>query len=106
MSGEYVFKTMPEPGPANYPTRIAVIGDLGLTYNSTSTIDHLRQNNPDLVLLVGDLSYANLYITNGTGSDDYGRSFGDTTPIHETYQPRWDMWQRCIFCPVSIYEAA
>jgi len=94
MSGEYVFKTLPEPGPANYPTRIAVIGDLGLTYNSTSTIDHLRQNNPDLVLMVGDLSYANLYVTNGTGSDDYGRSFGKITPIHETYQPRWDMWQR------------
>ncbi|KAG0623436.1 hypothetical protein M758_3G174500 [Ceratodon purpureus] len=96
MSDEHAFKTLPAPGPSSYPTRIAIIGDLGLTYNSTSTVDHMRENNPDLVLMVGDLSYANLYITNGTGTSDYGQTFGKITPIHETYQPRWDMWQRMI----------
>lgn len=95
MSGEHSFTTLPATGPANYPKRIAIIGDLGLTYNSTSTVDHVAENNPDLILMVGDMSYANLYITNGTGSSSYGQAFGKDTPIHETYQPRWDMWQRC-----------
>lgn len=93
MSDIYSFKTMPVSGPRSYPSRIAVVGDLGLTYNSSSTINHLKRNKPDLVLMVGDLSYANLYLTNGTSSDCYSGSFPDT-PIHETYQPRWDYWGR------------
>ncbi|KAL6526667.1 Purple acid phosphatase 15 [Orobanche gracilis] len=93
MSAIYYFKTMPISSPKSYPSRIAVMGDLGLTYNSTSTIEHLSSNKPDLVLLVGDVCYANLYLTNGTGSDCYSCSFPDT-PIHETYQPRWDYWGR------------
>ncbi|OVA06852.1 Phosphoesterase domain [Macleaya cordata] len=87
------FKTMPVSGPRSYPERIAIVGDLGLTYNTTSTISHLISNNPDVVLLVGDVTYANLYLTNGTGSDCYSCSFSHT-PIHETYQPRWDYWGR------------
>jgi phosphodiesterase/alkaline phosphatase D-like protein len=92
LSKELSFTTLPPPGPASYPTTIAVIGDLGLTYNSTSTFDHIVQNNPDLVLLVGDFVYADLYVTNGTGA----RSFSDFTdaPARETYQPRWDLWGR------------
>ncbi|KAL0358408.1 UNVERIFIED_CONTAM: Purple acid phosphatase 15 [Sesamum angustifolium] len=93
MSEIYYFKTMPISTPKSYPSRIAVVGDLGLTYNSTSTIEHLTSNKPDLVLMIGDLCYANLYLTNGTGSDCYSCSFPDT-PIHETYQPRWDYWGR------------
>ncbi|KAF8394095.1 hypothetical protein HHK36_020300 [Tetracentron sinense] len=93
MSGISFFKTMPVSGPHSYPRRIAVVGDLGLTYNMTSTIGHLISNQPDLILLVGDVTYANLYLTNGTGSDCYSCSFAQT-PIHETYQPRWDYWGR------------
>ncbi|EPS72247.1 purple acid phosphatase, partial [Genlisea aurea] len=93
MSKIYSFKTMPVSSPKTYPRRIAIVGDLGLTYNTTSTINHMRSNEPDLVLLLGDVSYANLYLTNGTGSDCYSCSFSDT-PIHETYQPRWDYWGR------------
>ncbi|XP_042513597.1 purple acid phosphatase 15 [Macadamia integrifolia] len=93
MSKIYSFRTMPVSSPQSYPTRIAVVGDLGLTYNTTSTISHLIHNSPDLVLLVGDVTYANLYLTNGTGSDCYSCSFSNT-PIHETYQPRWDYWGR------------
>lgn len=93
MSKIFSFKTMPISSPKNYPDRIAVIGDLGLTYNTTTTISHLISNKPDLVLLVGDVTYANLYLTNGTGSDSYSSSFPHT-PIHETYQPRWDYWGR------------
>lgn len=93
MSDIYHFRTMPVSGPRSYPNRIAVVGDLGLTYNTTDTIRNLKSNKPDLVLLVGDVSYANLYRTNGTGSDCYDCSFPES-PIHETYQPRWDYWGR------------
>lgn len=93
MSSTYYFKTMPASGPKSYPSRIAIVGDLGLTYNTTSTVDHVIGNNPDLILLVGDVCYANLYLTNGTGADCYSCSFSQT-PIHETYQPRWDYWGR------------
>ncbi|KAJ6860299.1 purple acid phosphatase 15-like isoform X1 [Populus alba x Populus x berolinensis] len=93
MSSTYYFKTMPASGPKSYPSRIAIVGDLGLTYNTTSTVDHMIGNNPDLILLVGDVCYANLYLTNGTGADCYSCSFSQT-PIHETYQPRWDYWGR------------
>ncbi|XP_057534794.1 purple acid phosphatase 15 [Amaranthus tricolor] len=93
MSGLFHFRTMPIPGPNSYPAKIAVFGDLGLTYNSTATISHVASNNPDLLLLVGDVTYANLYLTNGTGSDCYSCSFPQS-PIHETYQPRWDYWGR------------
>ncbi|KAK9733921.1 hypothetical protein RND81_04G101100 [Saponaria officinalis] len=93
MSGIHHFTTMPAPGPKNYPGKIAIVGDLGLTYNTTTTISHISSNKPDLLLLVGDVTYANLYLTNGTGSDCYSCSFSQT-PIHETYQPRWDYWGR------------
>ncbi|KAE9607950.1 hypothetical protein Lal_00003681 [Lupinus albus] len=93
MSDIHYFRTMPDSGPKSYPSRIAVVGDMGLTYNTTSTVNHMISNHPDLILLVGDACYANLYLTNGTGSDCYSCSFNDT-PIHETYQPRWDFWGR------------
>ncbi|KAL9332851.1 hypothetical protein ACSQ67_002461 [Phaseolus vulgaris] len=93
MSDVHYFRTMPVSGPKSYPNRIAVVGDLGLSYNTTSTVDHITSNHPDLILLVGDVSYANLYLTNGTGADCYSCAFPNT-PIHETYQPRWDYWGR------------
>nr|AGL44403.1 calcineurin-like phosphoesterase [Manihot esculenta] len=100
LSGIYSFKTMPVSSASNYPSRIAVMGDLGLTYNTTTTISHVIRNKPELVLLVGDVTYANLYLTNGTGSDCYSCSFSET-PIHETYQPRWDYWGRFMQTLVS-----
>ncbi|XP_031263950.1 purple acid phosphatase 15-like [Pistacia vera] len=93
MSDIYYFRTMPDSNHRSYPSRIAIVGDLGLTYNTTSTVSHMISNHPDLILLVGDVSYANLYLTNGTGADCYSCSFSQT-PIHETYQPRWDYWGR------------
>ncbi|GMP77921.1 hypothetical protein CsSME_00034032 [Camellia sinensis var. sinensis] len=93
MSEVFSFKTMPIHGPKIYPKRIAVVGDLGLTYNTTSTVEHMIQNDPNLILMTGDATYADLYLTNGTGADCYFCAFGHT-PIHETYQPRWDYWGR------------
>ncbi|KAL9237749.1 hypothetical protein vseg_012262 [Gypsophila vaccaria] len=94
MSEEHTFETLPLPGPNSYPRRIAFVGDLGLTHNSTTTIDHVRQNDPSLILMVGDLSYANQYrTTGGKAASCYSCSFPDS-PTRETYQPRWDGWGR------------
>ncbi|KAH9650205.1 Purple acid phosphatase [Citrus sinensis] len=92
MSAEHVFETLPLPSPTSYPHRIAVIGDLGLTSNSSTTVDHLIQNDPSLILMVGDLTYANQYLTTGgKAASCYSCAFPDA-PIRETYQPRWDGW--------------
>lgn len=94
MSSVHYFRTMPShSGSGDYPSRIAVVGGLGLTYNTSTTVDHLLSNHPDLVLLVGGLSYADLYLTNGTLSDCYSCSSPETS-IRQTYQPRWDYWGR------------
>ncbi|XWS09100.1 hypothetical protein CRYUN_Cryun40dG0057200 [Craigia yunnanensis] len=94
MSEEYVFETLPLPGQNSYPRRIAFIGDLGLTRNSSTTIDHLTKNDPSLILMVGDLTYANQYLTTGgKGVSCFSCAFPDA-PIRESYQPRWDGWGR------------
>ncbi|XP_022722886.1 purple acid phosphatase 23 isoform X3 [Durio zibethinus] len=94
MSEEHVFETLPLPGHSSYPRRIAVIGDLGLTRNSSTTIDHLTKNDPSLILMVGDLTYANQYLTTGgKGVPCFSCAFPDA-PIRESYQPRWDGWGR------------
>jgi phosphodiesterase/alkaline phosphatase D-like protein len=94
MSEEHVFETLPLPSPNAYPHRIAIIGDLGLTSNSSTTIDHVIVNDPSMILMVGDLTYANQYLTTGgKGAPCYSCAFPDA-PIRETYQPRWDGWGR------------
>ncbi|KAJ4881631.1 purple acid phosphatase 23 [Raphanus sativus] len=94
MSEEISFVTLPLPSKDSYPHRIAFVGDLGLTSNTTTTIDHLMDNDPSLVVIVGDLTYANQYrTTGGKGASCFSCSFPDA-PIRETYQPRWDAWGR------------
>lgn len=94
MSEEHAFETLPLPGPNAFPRRIAVVGDLGLTQNSSTTFDHLTMNDPSLVLMVGDLTYANQYrTTGGEGASCFSCAFPDA-PIRESYQPRWDGWGR------------
>jgi hypothetical protein len=51
---EYSFKTP----PAQLPIAFAVVGDLGQTGWTTSTLQHVQQMNYDVLLLPGDLSYA------------------------------------------------
>nr|GMD70098.1 purple acid phosphatase 23 [Ipomoea batatas] len=85
MSEELVFETLPLPARLHLTS---------LTSNSTTTIDHLIANDPSMVLMVGDLSYANQYLTTGgKGASCYSCQFPDA-PIRETYQPRWDGWGR------------
>ena len=41
-----------------YPIRVGLIADVGQTLNSTQTRDHLTASKPDVILNMGDLSYA------------------------------------------------
>ncbi|KAG5611823.1 hypothetical protein H5410_023104 [Solanum commersonii] len=51
-------------------------------------------NDPSMILMVGDLTYANQYLTTGgKGASCYSCQFLDA-PIRETFQPRWDGWGR------------
>jgi hypothetical protein len=92
-SEEHSFRTLPLPSATSYPARIAIVGDLGLTSNSSTTLDHIIQNDPTLLLVVGDMSYANQYLTTGESASCYSCAF-PTSPTRETYQPHWDHWGR------------
>ncbi|KAF5202885.1 Purple acid phosphatase, partial [Thalictrum thalictroides] len=63
---EFNFKT-PPPG---FPIKFAVVVDLGQTEWTNSTLQHIAASNYDMLLLPGDLSYADLI------------------------QPRWDSFGR------------
>ncbi|KAL6839123.1 hypothetical protein ACP4OV_031014 [Aristida adscensionis] len=94
LSDERSFTTLPAGGGGGYPGRVAVLGDLGLTGNSTATVEHLAKNDPSLILMVGDMTYANQYLTTGgKGVPCFSCSFPNA-PIRESYQPRWDGWGR------------
>ncbi|KAF5750499.1 hypothetical protein HS088_TW03G00836 [Tripterygium wilfordii] len=56
--------------PAQFPITFAVAGDLGQTDWTRSTLDHISKSNYDMLLLPGDLSYAD---TLQTLWDSYGR---------------------------------
>ncbi|RVW48141.1 putative purple acid phosphatase 20 [Vitis vinifera] len=53
----YNFKTP----PSQFPIRLAVAGDLDRRKWTKSTLDHISKSNYDLLLLAGDLSYADFY---------------------------------------------
>ncbi|KAA8516706.1 hypothetical protein F0562_016788 [Nyssa sinensis] len=53
---EFSFKTPPDQFPINF----AVTGDLGQTDWTRSTLQHIEKSNYDVLLLPGDLSYADL----------------------------------------------
>lgn len=57
---EYSFRTPPALGPQT-PITFAIAGDLGQTDETSSTLDHIRQSSYDVLLLPGDLSYADYY---------------------------------------------
>ncbi|XP_019186162.1 PREDICTED: probable purple acid phosphatase 20 [Ipomoea nil] len=65
---EYSFKT-PPPG---FPIKFAIVGDLGQTDWTKTTLEHIGKSNYDMLLLPGDLSYA------------------------DTYQPLWDSYGRLV----------
>ena len=52
-SAEYFFKTGKVVGQFVFPARIGLIGDLGITSNSSVSLQHLAANKPDIALFVG-----------------------------------------------------
>ncbi|WRX14997.1 Calcineurin-like phosphoesterase domain [Theobroma cacao] len=74
---KFWFTTPPEVGP-DVPYTFGLIGDLGQTFDSNSTLTHYEQNprKGQTVLFVGDLSYADNY------------------PNHDNV--RWDTWARFV----------
>ncbi|KAJ6829247.1 phosphoenolpyruvate phosphatase-like [Iris pallida] len=70
---EFFFQTPPKID-VDAPYAFGIIGDLGQTYNSLSTLEHYMQSGGQTVLYVGDLSYADRYIcNNGTRWDSWAR---------------------------------
>ncbi|KAL2933710.1 putative purple acid phosphatase 20 [Bienertia sinuspersici] len=67
-SREFSFKT----APPQLPIRFVVIGDLGQTGWTESTLEHISQVKYDMLLVPGDLSYADFW------------------------QPRWDSFGRLV----------
>ncbi|KAK6944019.1 Iron/zinc purple acid phosphatase-like C-terminal domain [Dillenia turbinata] len=63
---EFSFKTT----PSQLPIKFAVIGDLGQTDWTVSTLNHVSASNYDMLLLPGDLSYAD-YVQSRW--DNFGR---------------------------------
>ncbi|GJP59685.1 hypothetical protein CLOP_g14724 [Closterium sp. NIES-67] len=54
------FTSLPAPG-STYPFKVALVGDVGQTLNSSTTFDNVNAGSPSLVLFAGDLSYADQY---------------------------------------------
>ncbi|XP_057509902.1 bifunctional purple acid phosphatase 26-like [Actinidia eriantha] len=81
---EFWFQTPPKIDP-DAPYKFGIIGDLGQTYNSLSTVEHYLQSGGQTVLFVGDLSYADRYKYNDVGVrwDTWGRFVERST----AYQP-------------------
>ncbi|KAE7997684.1 hypothetical protein FH972_002294 [Carpinus fangiana] len=85
-SREFWFQTPPKIDP-DAPYKFGIIGDLGQTYNSLSTLEHYMQSGGQTVLFVGDLSYADRYeytdVDVGLRWDTWGRFVEQST----AYQP-------------------
>ncbi|CAN8232475.1 unnamed protein product [Cochlearia groenlandica] len=83
-SREFWFVTPPELHPdASY--KFGIIGDMGQTFNSLSTMEHYMHSGAQAVLFLGDLSYADRYQYNDVGVrwDSWGRFVERST----AYQP-------------------
>ncbi|KAK8520451.1 hypothetical protein V6N12_004389 [Hibiscus sabdariffa] len=66
---EFWFQTPPMIGP-DVPYKFGIIGDLGQTYNSLSTLEHYMESGAQSVLFLGDLSYADRYQYNDVGNHE------------------------------------
>ncbi|KAK9826440.1 hypothetical protein WJX81_005915 [Elliptochloris bilobata] len=97
-SPEFNFVSPQAPGP-HYPQRLLLLADWGLSYNSSSTLDHVlasakNATSPVSVLFIGDYSYADTWYANGTESNPNTAVEGN--PNAGSWQPVWDAWQRFI----------
>lgn len=55
-SPEFNFTSLPRTGNSSYPLRLGVIADIGLTPNTTATVQHLANDKPQIWTLIGDLT--------------------------------------------------
>jgi Icc-related predicted phosphoesterase len=76
---EYEFKTPPPLGP-NVPIKLAIAGDLGQTGWTKSTLEHIGNSKYDLLLLAGDLAYADYY-------QPYWDSYGELVEPYASARP-------------------
>lgn len=90
------FRAPPSPAtktsPPRYPMRLVVVGDLGATINSTSTLDHIAASRGDAAILMGDYVYADNY----TPLNKKRNLTPPNVSPNATYQPRWDAWGRLV----------
>ena len=56
LSSEYNFTSPPKVGNTTYPFVLGVVADPGLTINTTVTIQHLVDANPQVWTLLGDFT--------------------------------------------------
>ena len=56
MSAELNFTSVPKVGNSSYPLKLGVVADIGLTPNTTATVQHLADANPQVWTLIGDLT--------------------------------------------------
>ncbi|KAL4432463.1 hypothetical protein ABPG77_001762 [Micractinium sp. CCAP 211/92] len=90
LSEEYSITVPPAPTLDSLPFRIGVIADVGITLNSSDTLAHVMASKPQLVWLIGDVCYADQFLSNGTHTPK-----GYPTDYH-TYQPIWDAFGRLL----------
>ncbi|KAI8465064.1 MAG: Metallo-dependent phosphatase-like protein [Monoraphidium minutum] len=85
-SPTYKFKTY--SATANFPFKVGVMADLGLSTHTLSVVRGMAATQPQVVLNIGDLPYADNYLPTG----DEGTVKGYKYLL--SYQPRWDMFGR------------
>lgn len=102
--GQRLFGFATPPPPGTYPFDWVVMADVGQTYNSSLTAqyvglyaDSLPHGTADLILNVGDLTYADNYGPASAAQTRYQK-----TGPRGTNQQRWDsmftMWQPVFGC--------
>lgn len=100
-SGVFSFVAPPAKGQSETPLRIGLMADVGQTYNSSDTMEHMLKDAPHVIFHVGDLSYADDYQSDGE-LDPWVHNSSSTTPpppgrqrpAWGSFQPRWDHWGR------------
>ncbi|KAK9832626.1 hypothetical protein WJX81_005173 [Elliptochloris bilobata] len=72
------FKTLPRAAAGVPPaaSRIGVLGDLGVTRNSSATVARLAQSRADAYLYLGEFSYADMYLSNGMATPCHSHCIG------------------------------
>lgn len=79
VGAEYRLKTLPLLGP-DVPIKFAVVGDLGQTEWTKSTLEHIGNSNHDILVFAGDLLYADYY-------QPYWDSFGEFVEPYARARP-------------------